>query len=97
MYYFGRRLLLLDTRGRRTLLPAANSTSSGAARSWLARGDAFLHTVRRYTPSSGDMSEQFDQRTGVQTSAKHLAWSYAALLTCIEARRAGLRAASHSP
>jgi glucoamylase len=51
------------------------------------RGDAYLETVRAFTPPSGDLSEQFDQRTGEQTSAKHLAWSYAALVTCVAARR----------
>ena len=56
--------------------------------SWMARGDAYLATVRRYTPDSGDMSEQFDQETGRQTSAKHLAWSYAGFISCIGARRA---------
>jgi glucoamylase len=52
-----------------------------------ARGDAFLNTVRAFTPSSGEMSEQYDRTTGAQTSAKHLAWSYAAFITCIAARR----------
>jgi glucoamylase len=56
----------------------------------LARGDRYLETVRAYTPESGDMSEQFDQRTGEQTSAKHLAWSYAAFISCAAARRAAL-------
>ena len=58
---------------------------------WLARGDAFLETVRAFTPASGDLSEQFDQRTGEPTSAKHLAWSYAAFISCATARRAVLR------
>jgi len=52
-----------------------------------ARGDAYLETVRAFTPESGDMSEQFDQVTGEQTSARHLAWSYAAFLTAVAARR----------
>jgi glucoamylase len=52
------------------------------------RGDAYLETVRRFTPASGDLSEQFDQNTGEQSSAKHLAWSYAAFISCIGARRA---------
>lgn len=52
------------------------------------RGNAYLETVRRYTPPSGDLSEQFDQNTGAQTSARHLAWSYAAFISCIAARRA---------
>jgi glucoamylase len=54
----------------------------------IRRGDAFLETVRRFTPPSGDLSEQFDQSTGAQTSARHLAWSYAAFISCIVARRA---------
>ena len=54
----------------------------------LARGDRYLETVRAFTPASGEMSEQFDQRTGEQTSAKHLAWSYAAFISCVAARRA---------
>lgn len=53
----------------------------------LARGDAFLETVRAFTPESGDLSEQFDQNSGAQTSARHLAWSYAAFLTAVAARR----------
>lgn len=57
------------------------------ARSWIERGDAYLKTVRAFTPESGEMSEQFDQVTGVQKSAKHLAWSYAALISCVAARR----------
>jgi glucoamylase len=64
---------------------AAGSDSAGA---WVQRGDAYLATVRAFTPESGDMSEQFDQRTGEQTSAKHLAWSYAAFISCVAARRA---------
>jgi glucoamylase len=66
-------------------LAAAHSEQASA---WISRGDAFLETVRRYTPENGELSEQFDQRTGVQTSARHLAWSYAAFLSCVAARRA---------
>jgi glucoamylase len=51
------------------------------------RGDAFLETVRAYTPPSGELSEQFDQHTGVQRSAQQLAWSYAAFISCTQARR----------
>jgi glucoamylase len=57
------------------------------ASDWFERGDAYLATVRAYTPASGDLSEQFDQHTGEQTSAKHLAWSYAAFISCAHARR----------
>jgi glucoamylase len=52
------------------------------------RGDAFLETVRRFTPQNGLMSEQFDQTTGAQTSARDLAWSHAAFLSCVHAREA---------
>lgn len=69
---------------RASLGHAAGGREAGA---WIARGDAFLETVRAFTPASGDLSEQFDQRTGEQTSAKHLAWSYAAFISCVTARR----------
>jgi glucoamylase len=61
---------------------------SSDSRSWIARGDAYLQTVRAYTPSDGELSEQFDKKTGAQSSAKQLAWSYAAFISCVTARRA---------
>ncbi len=64
------------------------AAGSSDARAFVSRGDAYLETVRAFTPSGGDLSEQFDQHTGTQTSAKHLAWSYAAFISCIAARRA---------
>jgi glucoamylase len=63
---------------------------------WFRRGDAYLETVRAYTPQNGDMSEQFDQRTGEQTSARHLAWSYACFISCLTARRAVIGMATRS-
>jgi glucoamylase len=69
------------------LAAAAYAPRSGERAHWAAHGDAFLETVRAFTPPSGDLSEQFDQRTGEQTSAKHLAWSYAALISAVAARR----------
>jgi len=73
-------------------LAAAEFCFRAAARSPLRkeltnRGDAFLETVRAYTPPSGELSEQFDQHTGVQRSAQQLAWSYAAFISCTQARR----------
>ncbi len=62
------------------------------AQRWIARGDAYLETVRAFTPTSGELSEQFDQASGLQTSAKHLAWSYAAFISCIATRRVSLGA-----
>ena len=69
------------------LAAAAQAPRSEQRADWLARGDGFLATVRAFTPPSGDLSEQFDRRTGEQTSAKHLAWSYASFISCTAARR----------
>jgi glucoamylase len=73
------------------LAAGAQPPGSEAREHWAAHGDEFLETVRAFTPPSGDLAEQFDQRTGEQTSAKHLAWSYAALISCVAARRAVAR------
>jgi glucoamylase len=72
---------------------AAFSLGEGmpTAQTLLEHGDAFLETVRAFTPSSGDLSEQFDQRTGEQRSAQQLAWSYAAFISCTAARRQIIR------
>jgi glucoamylase len=56
------------------------------------RGDTFMRTVQAHTPPSGDLSEQFDRATGAQTSAKHLAWSYAAFITAAASRRRAAQA-----
>ena len=64
--------------------------AAAGGRDWIDRGDAYLATVQRFTPAGGEMSEQFDQRTGAPTSARHLAWSYAAFITCVAARRAAV-------
>jgi glucoamylase len=67
------------------------AASAGPDRTaWIRRGDAFLETVRAYASGSGDLSEQFDQRSGRQTSARHLAWSYAAFISCVHARRVAM-------
>lgn len=85
-YYF-------STLGAAELCFRAAAASSGHRSSkWSAHGDAFLETVRAYTPSGGELSEQFDRACGKQTSAKRLAWSYAAFITCVAARRALHRA-----
>jgi glucoamylase len=56
------------------------------------RGDTFMRTVQAHAPPSGDLSEQFDRATGAQTSAKHLAWSYAAFITAAASRRQAAQA-----
>jgi glucoamylase len=80
--HFRRRLI--DADGAR-----GNSDFAAAA---LERGDTFMRTVQAYTPASGDLSEQFDRTTGAQTSAKHLAWSYAAFITAVASRRRAAQA-----
>ncbi len=50
------------------------------------RGDDFLETLRKYTGSQGEMSEQFDRRAGVPASARDLTWSYAGFLSAVQAR-----------
>ncbi|HEY6454833.1 MAG TPA: glycoside hydrolase family 15 protein [Steroidobacteraceae bacterium] len=65
---------------------AACRMAPAPARPWLQRGDAFLETVRAFTPPEGDLSEQFDQKTGTPSSARHLTWSYAAFISAAAAR-----------
>lgn len=76
---------------------AAPGGDAGHWRQWMARGDAYLATVRAYTPAGGDLSEQFDQRSGAQTSAKQLAWSHAAFISCVSARRIAAAARQAPP
>jgi glucoamylase len=80
-YYF-------STLGAAEFCFRAAAGPAQAPQAWLARGDAYLETVRTYTPPDGELSEQFDKQTGAQTSAKQLAWSYAAFISCVHARRA---------
>lgn len=92
VYYSGGAYYFSTLGAAELCFRAAAATRAGRdakeAGTLIRRGDAFLETVRAFTPPSGDLSEQFDQRTGEQTSAKHLAWSYAAFITCAAARRA---------
>ena len=52
------------------------------------RGDEFFKTVRNYTGSQGEMSEQFDRQAGVPVSAPDLTWSYVSFLSALNARDA---------
>ncbi|HXS27685.1 MAG TPA: glycoside hydrolase family 15 protein [Steroidobacteraceae bacterium] len=76
--------------------PDSRAATLETMQSLIERGDAYLETVRAFTPPSGDLSEQFDQRSGEQSSAKHLAWSYAAFITCAAARRRALARAQQA-
>jgi glucoamylase len=85
VYYSGGAYYFSTLAAAEFCFRAAVGREDGGA--LVARGDAYLETVRAFTPPSGDLSEQFDQKTGAQTSARHLAWSYAAFISCIAARR----------
>jgi len=90
--YFSGGAYYFSTLGAAEFCFLAAAHAQNAA-GWIARGDAFLETVRAYTPENGELSEQFDQRTGEQSSARHLAWSYAAFIACVTARRAVVQTA----
>ncbi|KAK3651509.1 hypothetical protein LTR56_005651 [Elasticomyces elasticus] len=49
-------------------------------------GDAFMRTVKHYTPADGHLSEEFNRNTGVPEGAGDLTWSYASILTAAFAR-----------
>ena len=102
-FYFGLVIALLSSgvmpetneneRFRRRLIAADGARrNTDFAAAALERGDTFMRTVQAYTPASVDLSEQFDRTTGAQTSAKHLAWSYAAFITAAASRRRAVQA-----
>ena len=92
VYYSGGAYYFSTLAAAEFCFRAAAGQQDGQARkthgpAFLERGEAYLETVRAFTPPSGDLSEQFDQKTGAQTSARHLAWSYAAFISSVVARR----------
>ena len=58
----------------------------------IACGDAMMNAVRSVTPADGALSEQVDRATGMQTSARHLTWSYAAFAAAARARAQVMKA-----
>jgi len=86
VYYSGGAYYFSTLGAAQLCYLAACRMTAAAAEPWLRRGDAFLDTVRTFTPASGDMSEQFDQKTGAQNSSRHLTWSYAAFISAVGAR-----------
>jgi len=78
-----------------TTLAAAALYYRGAIRSadrgLIARGDAFMATVRDLTPADGHFSEQVDRTTGEPTSARDLTWSYAAFISTAYLRADAVR------
>lgn len=49
-------------------------------------GDAFMRTVKFYTPEGGHLSEEIERGSGVPVGAADLTWSYASVLTAAFAR-----------
>jgi glucoamylase len=85
VYYSGGAYYFATLAGAELCYRAARAL---AAPELTALGDAYLETVRAFTPESGELSEQFDRGSGMQTSARQLAWSHAAFISCVHARRA---------
>jgi len=63
----------------------------------LARGDAFMTTVRELTPADGALSEQVDRTSGAPCSARHLTWSYAAFISAARLRTQSYRTELRGP
>lgn len=55
--------------------------------------DGFVAVAAKYTPSNGELAEQYTRSDGTPTSALDLTWSYASALTAFNAR-AGKTSAS---
>jgi glucoamylase len=87
---------LAEHRASRASPDAGLADQAEAYDTLVARGEGFMATVRAYTPANGDLSEQFDRTNGQQTSSKNLAWSHAALITAVAARRSAHRAADRA-
>jgi len=78
-----------------TTLAAAALCYRRAARAadanYLARGDAYVMTVRDLIPADGHMAEQVERNTGTSASARDLSWSYAAFVEAAGLRREAMR------
>ena len=70
----------------------AGRSREALAAAALRRGDMYLATVRRFTPASRELAEQFSQLDGAPTSADNLTWSYACFVTALAARRRAVEA-----
>ncbi len=80
-------------------VPGAGANAVGGAarrqallRGLVLRGDDILRAVRRFTPASGELPEQFDQTSGSPASSPNLSWSHAAFLAASHARAGAVAA-----
>ena len=89
-YYGGGAWYIATLAAAELHFELAAARSGNEAKRHLERGDAFLETVRAFTPEDGALSEQIDRVSGAQLSAKHLTWSYAGFITAHTARKKAL-------
>ncbi|HAH05362.1 MAG TPA: hypothetical protein DCM05_02375 [Elusimicrobia bacterium] len=59
-------------------------------RGLVLRGDDLLRTLKRATPPSGELAEQFDKETGAPASGRDLSWSHSSFLSATDARARAL-------
>ncbi|MFN4088323.1 MAG: glycoside hydrolase family 15 protein [Alphaproteobacteria bacterium] len=87
-YYGGGPFVFATLAGAELCYRRSRSARTAAdAHQAFAAGNAWLATIRRLAPEDGWLPEQFDRETGAPASAKDLAWSHAATITALAARR----------
>lgn len=52
-------------------------------------GDAFMRTVKYYTPADGSLAEEYNRNTGAPQGCADLTWSYASIITAAIERANG--------
>ena len=87
--YFGGNAWYVTTLAAASLCYRRAARAPGAG--LIARGDAFMATIRDFTPADGHLGEQIDRMTGAPASARDLTWSYAAFVSAARLRRVCLR------
>ena len=75
-----------DIRATEATYSAGSAEFTGLVQALEGWGDAFLRTVKYYTPDGGHTPEEYNRDTGAPTGAGDLTWSYASLLTAAFAR-----------
>lgn len=93
--YFGGGAWYVTTLAAAALCYRRGACPGDAA--FIARGDAFMATVRDLIPADGHMAEQADRITGTPASARDLTWSYAAFICSAALRREAMQRAAARP
>ena len=95
--YFGGGAWYVTTLAAAALCYRRARDAGAERRALLARGDAFMTTVRELTPADGALSEQVDRASGAPCSARHLTWSYAAFISAARLRTQGYQTELRGP